>query len=887
MIDLRFAPACRLPALSLVAALVLSGCAGGGGSTANPPPSATPPPAAAKPKSTEPAPAPSSASGEAAAPAATAEPAPGAGTPSSTRRPRPGYDARVDDLKRVDTSALRGRRIALDPGHGGRFPGSIGVKGLTEAEVNLGVGLHLWGLLVEAGANVHMTRTTDRDFPAPGDSSLRADLATRSERALPFAAEAFVSIHHNADPGRRNDVNEIQTYYRFDDPLASYDLGAAVHRRLVRNLGIEAERLLPGNFYVIRNADAPAILTESSYLTNPDVEAKLQLAAKQRLEAEAIFLGLVDYFARGVPRVVAARTERSAGSDALDATERPWIVLDTDRPLRAARLKFDGAEVDTAAIQFTGNGARWRPAGPLRDGTHTVAWTARSQAGGWSRVARDTFAVDLPVARVVFEAIPPRDAAEGQTALLTLRALDRHDRPVADTLRAVFTSRVGATMVDTIGAAGAGEARAYARVTGGSIAAFTARVRGAGGAGSPVTCDLTLPLVPPGRAAAWTTGFARAVAGTSETPIAGAVVSADSARGVANADGFYVLPATAARGAAVAARAPGYVTAATAPAGAVRMLAIGGGALRGRKIALDPGGGGADTTGLGLAVEPVRIVGAASDTSVASQESSSADSSNDATVMDDSLATDELAPGDADGRRRAQAFEADANLRVARALREYLEAAGAEVILTRDRPESLTSVDRLRRTEAFAPERVVVIGHRAAAGRASAGHYFSSPNGKALARRIAARLEERGVVARRRAQVSESGSYVVSQTAAVAVSVNLPNAAPLYVDPTRGARPLREEAYALYLALLEDLGGDPKAWRDVSVVTSHGPAPEAGVPVTLDGRWTLLTDGKGRVRFDGLPAGGRVTVAADTARAVVTLPATTPVRMELGAAARP
>ncbi len=885
MIDLRFAPACRLAALLFVVALALSGCAGGGGSTANPPPSTTPPPVSAKPKSTEPAPAPSSASGETST--TPAEPAPLTGTPSAGRRPRPGYDARVDDLKRVDTSALRGRRIALDPGHGGRFPGSIGVKGLTEAEVNLGVGLHLWGLLVEAGANVHMTRTTDRDFPAPGDSSLRADLAARSDRALPFAAEVFVSIHHNADPGRRNDVNEIQTYYRFDDPLASYDLGAAVHRRLVRNLGIEAERLLPGNFYVIRNADAPAILTESSYLTNPDVEAKLQLASKQRLEAEAIFLGLVDYFARGVPRVVAARTERSAGGDALDAAERPWIVLDADRPLGAARLRFDGADVDTAAIQFTGNGARWRPAGPLLDGTHTVAWTARSQAGGWSRVARDTFAVDLPVARVVFEALPPRDAAEGQTALLTLRALDRHDRPVADTLRAIFTSRVGATMVDTMGVAGAGEARAYARVTGGSIAAFTARVRGAGGAGSPVTHDLKLPLVPPGRAAAWTTGFVRAVAGTTESPVAGAVVSADTARGVANADGFYALASSAAQGATLTARAPGYVTAATAPAGAVRMLAIGGGALRGRKIALDPGGGGADTTGLGLAVEAVRIVGAASDTSAASPDSAAADSSDDAIVMDDSLATDELAPGDIDGRRRAQAFEADANLRVARALREYLEAAGAEVILTRDRPESLTSVDRLRRTEAFAPERVVVIGHRAAAGRAGAGHYFSSPNGKALARRIAARLEERGVVARRRAQVSESASYVVSQTAAVAVSLNLPNAAPLYVDATRGARRLRDEAYALYLALLEDLGGDPKAWRDVSIVAAHGAAPEAGVPVTLDGRWTLITDAKGRVRFDGLPAGGRVTVAADTARAMVTLPVTGAVRMELGAAARP
>ena len=180
--------------------LAAFGCAGGGGGKAAPPPATTPPPAAAHPGKTPPATTPG-------------EPGtvPGA-PPAAGARPKPGYDARVDPLRGVDTSALRGRRIALDPGHGGRFPGSVGVSGLTEAEVNLGVALHLWGLLVDAGAEVCMTRTADRDFPAPGDSTLRADLASRADRARPYAPDVFVSIHHNADPGRRNDVNEIQTY---------------------------------------------------------------------------------------------------------------------------------------------------------------------------------------------------------------------------------------------------------------------------------------------------------------------------------------------------------------------------------------------------------------------------------------------------------------------------------------------------------------------------------------------------------------------------------------------------------------------------------------------------------------------------------------------------
>ena len=44
--------------------------------------------------------------------------------------------------------------------------------------------------------------------------------------------DVFLSIHHNADAGSRHDLNETQTYYKFSDPLASYDLGQAIHRHL-------------------------------------------------------------------------------------------------------------------------------------------------------------------------------------------------------------------------------------------------------------------------------------------------------------------------------------------------------------------------------------------------------------------------------------------------------------------------------------------------------------------------------------------------------------------------------------------------------------------------------------------------------------------------------
>ena len=714
---------------------------------------------------------------------------------------RPGYERRVESLAGLDTSPLRGRRIALDPGHGGRFPGSIGVNGLTEAEVNLGVALHLWGLLVDAGADVMLTRTSDRDFTTALDSTLRQDLAARSVKANAFDPDVFLSIHHNADAGSRHDLNETQTYYKFSDPDASYDLGQALHRHLVLNLGIGAERLLPGNYYVVRNSVGPAVLGESSYLTNPAVESRLALAAKQRLEAEAYFLGLLDYFKAGVPRITATRIEPLAGgADPLDGSERPWLVAVTDRAPGSVRLVLDGVPVDSSAIErvpgsFT---VRARPRAPLTDGRHRVEWTVRALGGNWSRARRDSFDIDLPVARTELLAVPSGLAA-GQIVGLTLRALDRHGRALSDTVSARFVARVGAVLVDSLGRAAApGEARAYARLTGGSAAEFAAeflRPRPRAGLENPVA---RVTLAPPSGAAAAASGFVRTEGGR---PVEGARVVADTLVAVTNADGFFALASTA----VPTAGAPGYVTSSvtTSPIMQVRLLPIAGGGLIGRKIALDAAGGPSDT------------------------------------------------------------LEANANLRVALALRENLEAAGAQVVLTRTQPESLTAIERLRVTEAFGAERVISIAHRSPGTSASAGHYFSSPNGKALARRIAARLDGRGAAIGTR--VVESPSYLVQQTAAIAVAVNAPSS-------DLSERRLREEAYAIYLALLEDFGG--AGFEALPVTVTRAGAPAVGVPVVLDGRWTLVTGAGGTVSFDGLPRGAVVTVGSGTTSTRVTVPAT-------------
>jgi hypothetical protein len=84
---------------------------------------------------------------------------------------------------------------------------------------------------------------------------------------------------------------------------------------------------------------------------------------------------------------------------------------------------------------------------------------------------------------------------------------------------------------------------------------------------------------------------------------------------------------------------------------------------------------------------------------------------------------------------------------------------------------------------------------------------------------------------------------------------------------------LRAEAYALYLGLLEDLGGDPATFARLDVRVVRDGAPAEDVPVELDHRWTLDSAADGVARFDGLPPRAVLTVRAGDASARVTLPA--------------
>jgi N-acetylmuramoyl-L-alanine amidase len=94
------------------------------------------------------------------------------------------------------------RKIVLDPGHGGKDPGAIGIGGVTEKDLVLSIAKKLAVRLTrELGIQVILTRKDDRYVP----------LEDRTATANAEDADLFVSLHMNASPNL--EARGLETYY--------------------------------------------------------------------------------------------------------------------------------------------------------------------------------------------------------------------------------------------------------------------------------------------------------------------------------------------------------------------------------------------------------------------------------------------------------------------------------------------------------------------------------------------------------------------------------------------------------------------------------------------------------------------------------------------------
>ncbi len=624
------------------------------------------------------------------------------------------YAELSEDLSASDPSVLSGRRIVIDPGHGGEYDGAMGADSLSEADVNLGVALYLWGLLREAGTEVHMTRSADRDFLPEGAAAsgtglaalLRDDLAARIEKANEFDPEVFVSIHHNSNIALDRERNAVEIYYKGSDHGASLELATDIHTHLARNLGITTTTIKPGNYYVLRNSKAgAAVLGEASYISNAAVEDKLKLSAKQKLEAEAYYLGLIEYFSRGVP--VIAMTEPEADTLTAPGKLEFTIVPGAGIPVDPAspEASIDGRRIDCFQPEDGGNPFCIMPSS-IPNGTFTISFSARSMSGATATYGPKKMLLDRPAR--FFLPMAPLQMDDGQKMLRVL-VLDSGGRPVVD--GKIVTMRASTGKRDSI-----------ARTRKG-VVSF---IRLSAGGTHIVSSGRSVDTLAFHAAGPETEVLAIAVDGLTGRPVQRAVLRFADGKTVAG-DRKGAIRSAAVDNAGAVIYASGYnptplehmVEGGKVPV--TRMTPVFGGVMHGKRIVIDPAGGGTDDAGRGA------------------------------------------------GALRG----ATVNMRLARELENRLTEAGASVLVTRNGEEHLSDEQRIFRVNRFGADLAISVrfgGAMEPGSRCLVYHYPGSVAGTAAADSLASGLagtppcEATGVV--------ESAELFIQQTNCPAVVIS-------------------------------------------------------------------------------------------------------------------
>ncbi|QGU93955.1 hypothetical protein GOM49_01335 [Clostridium bovifaecis] len=179
-------------------------------------------------------------------------------------------------------------KVALDAGHGGTDPGAIGPNGIKEKDITLAVTLKLGAILEKQGIEVVYTRTNDT---AAWLNSSETRLKTRVDIANNANVDYFVSIHANSVDGSPT-TSGIETYY-YRETTSGIPLATNIQSELISKLGAKDRGIKSSGLYVVKYTNAPAVLVELEFISNPQKEAMLNDPVYQQKYAEAIASGII------------------------------------------------------------------------------------------------------------------------------------------------------------------------------------------------------------------------------------------------------------------------------------------------------------------------------------------------------------------------------------------------------------------------------------------------------------------------------------------------------------------------------------------------------------------------------------------------------------------
>lgn len=187
---------------------------------------------------------------------------------------------------------LSDKVIFVDPGHGGRDPGTRYGR-ILEKDLNLEISKVLKKELEKNGAKVIMAREEDIDLSKDTDYNKKhGDLNRRIELLEKNKSNLYLSIHLNwyndyYYGGAEVLYNNINSKNRI--------LAETITKSLEKNK-IKTREIKTTNLYLYRNTKVPGILLECGFLSNSNDRYLLQKSDYQEKFSKIIVEGVIDYF---------------------------------------------------------------------------------------------------------------------------------------------------------------------------------------------------------------------------------------------------------------------------------------------------------------------------------------------------------------------------------------------------------------------------------------------------------------------------------------------------------------------------------------------------------------------------------------------------------------
>jgi len=147
------------------------------------------------------------------------------------------------------------KKIAIDPGHGGRDPG-VTCGNHREKDINLKLAAEFFTQFLN----------TDYDPLLLREGDLNMNLSSRVQKAAEWEADLFISLHHN---GHNNKSARGTETYHFPNSKIGQKAAKLIHQELTGLLSAPDRGIkINDRFYVLRNTPMPAVLLEPLFITN-------------------------------------------------------------------------------------------------------------------------------------------------------------------------------------------------------------------------------------------------------------------------------------------------------------------------------------------------------------------------------------------------------------------------------------------------------------------------------------------------------------------------------------------------------------------------------------------------------------------------------------------